>query len=134
MSTYDDVAVTQSLVPAARTTTANGTAVDTVANGGMQDAVLVVHAGTVTDGDHAITVQESADGSTNWTAVAAGNLQGSLPTLADDADEAVTMVGIRPTKRYLRAVSTVTGSPSTGGVYAAGFILGRPRFKPVSHS
>jgi len=134
MSTYDEVLVVQSLIPAARTTTANGGAVDTVANGGMQDAVLVVHAGTVTDGTHAITVQESADGSTNWTAVAAGNLQGSLPSLTSSADEAVTMVGVRPTKRYVRAVSTVSGSPETGGVYAAGFILGRPRFKPVSHS
>ncbi|WP_395109789.1 hypothetical protein [Actinomadura sp. SCN-SB] len=134
MPTYDDVVVVRSLGPAARTATANGSAVDTVQNGGMQDVVLVVDAGTVTDGDHAITVQESADGSTGWAAVAAGNVRGTLPTLADDADEAVTMVEVRPTKRYVRAVSTVTGSPSTGGVYSATFILGAPRFKPVSHS
>lgn len=133
MSTYDDVVVAQSLAPSARTATANGTAVDTVVNGGMQDAVLVVHAGTVTDGTHAITVQESADGSTGWTAVAAGNLQGSLPSLTSSADDAVTMVGVRPTQRYLRAVSTVSGA-TTGGVYAVAVMLGRPRFKPVSHA
>lgn len=133
MSTYDDVLVVQSLMPSARTATANGTAVDTVTSGGMQDAVLVVHAGTVTDGTHAVKVQESADGSTGWTDVAAGNLQGSLPSLSSSADEAVTMVGVRPTKRYLRAVSTVSGA-TTGGVYAVSVVLGRPRFKPVSHS
>lgn len=134
MPTYDEVVVAQSVLPAALKTTTNGSAVDTVQSGGMQDVVLIVDAGTVTDGTHAITVQESADGSTGWTNVAAGNLTGTLPSLTSSADEAVTMVAVRPTKRYVRAVSTVTGSPATGGVYGAAFILGGPRFKPVSHS
>lgn len=134
MSTYDDVVVKQSLTPSARTATANGVAVDTVANGGMQDAVLVVACGTITDGSHAITVEDSADGTTGWASVPAANVQGSLPTVVAASDDAVFEVGVRPSRRYVRAVTTVSGSPATGGVYGAAFILGSPRFKPVSHS
>lgn len=134
-STYSNSTFVTSLAPAAaRTTSANGTSVDRMQTlQAYRSAMLVVHAGTVTDGTHAVKVQESADGSTGWTDVAAGNLQGSLPSLSSSADEAVTMVGVRPTKRYLRAVSTVSGA-TTGGVYAVSVVLGRPRFKPVSHS
>lgn len=132
MSTYDEVSFKASLGPATRTATASGTAVDAGANGGMQEIVLVVATGTITDGSHAVKVQESDDGSTGWADVAAGNLQGSLPTVVAASDDTVFEVGVRPTKRYVRAVSTVTGA-TTGGLYAAAFILGRPRFKPVSH-
>lgn len=134
MSTYDDIAFKKSLSPVARTDgTANGTAVDRIVSGGTGDAVLVVSTGTITDGSHAVTVQESADGSTGWTNVASENLQGSLPTVVAANDDTMFEVGVRPTKRYLRAVATSTGS-TTGGVFACAFILGRPRNLPISHT
>ncbi|MCZ7413044.1 hypothetical protein [Streptomyces sp. WMMC897] len=132
MSLYDEVVTQVSLAPATLTDgTANGTAVDRGANGGMQDAVLVITSGAVTDGSHAVTVEDSADGSTGWTAVAAGALQGSLPTLGSDDDDSVTEVGLRTTRRYVRAVVATTGSTS-GGIVGATFTLGAPRFEPVS--
>jgi hypothetical protein len=134
MSLYDEIAVKKSLSPIARTDgTANGTAVDRVVSGGTQEAVLLVTTGVITDGSHAITVQESADGSTGWADVAAANIQGSLPTVVAANDDTMFEVGVRPTQRYLRAVATSTGS-TTGGVFACAFILGGPRVKPISHS
>jgi hypothetical protein len=134
MSLYDEVVVKKSLSPVARTDgTANGTAVDRGVSGGTQEAVLLVTTGVVTDGSHAVTVQESADGSTGWANVAAANLQGSLPTVVAANDDTMFEVGVRPTLRYLRAVTTSTGS-TTGGVFACSFILGRPRVQPISHA
>jgi hypothetical protein len=134
MSTYDDIVVKRSLSPVARTDgTANGVSVDRLVSGGTGDAVLLVSTGTITDGSHAITVQESADGSTGWANVAAANIQGSLPTVVAANDDTMFEVGVRPTLRYVRAVATSTGS-TTGGVFACAFILGGPRTKPISHS
>lgn len=134
MSTYDGIVAKKSLSPVARTDgTANGTAVDRVVSGGTGDAVLLVSTGTITDGSHAVKVQESADGSTGWTDLAAGNIQGSMPTVVAANDDTMFEVGLRPTLRYLRAVATSTGS-TTGGVYACAFILGRPRVLPISHA
>lgn len=133
MSVMDQVVVKQSLSPAIRTNgTANGVAVDRAANGGMQEAVVLVCTGTVTDGSHAITLEESDDGSTGWTAVAAAQLQGSLPTALAANDDTVYEVGVRATKRYLRVVGTTSGA-TTGGAFFASVILGAPRFSPVSH-
>jgi len=134
MSTYDDIVAKKSLSPVARTDgTANGTAVDRVVSGGTGDAVLLVSTGTITDGSHAVKVQESADGSTGWTDLAAANIQGSMPTVVAANDDTMFEVGLRPTLRYLRAVATSTGS-TTGGVFACAFILGRPRVLPISHA
>jgi hypothetical protein len=134
MSTYDEIVVKKSLSPIARTDgTANGTSVDRIVSGGTGDAVLLVTTGVITDGSHAVKAQESDDGSTGWTDVASENIQGSMPTVVAANDDVVFEVGLRPTKRYLRAVATSTGS-TTGGVFACAFILGRSRAVPVSHA
>lgn len=134
MSTYDNVHVVKSLSPVARTDgTANGTAVDRMVNGGMQDAVVIVSTGTVTDGSHAISVQDSADGSTDWTAVAAAQLQGSAPTIVAASDDTVFEFGVQASRRYLRVVAVTTGA-TTGGTFGALVALGRPRTAPVSRA
>lgn len=134
MSTYDDIVAKKSLSPIARTDgTANGTAVDRVVSGGTGDAVLLVTTGVITDGSHAVKVQESADGSTGWADLAAGNIQGSMPTVVAANDDTMFEVGVRPALRYVRAVATTTGA-TTGGVFACAFILGRPRVLPISHA
>lgn len=132
MSTYNTTLFKRSLSPAARTDgTASGVAVDRAANGGMQDAVVLVSTGTVTDGSHAVAIEDSADGSTDWQPVAAGQLLGSAPTLVADDDDTVFEVGVLSTRRYLRVVAVTTGA-TTGGIFSAGILLGRPRFAPVS--
>lgn len=114
-----------SLAPAARTATANGTGVDT-ANHGVANVEFIV--GTITDGTHTPKIQESADNSA-WSDVAAGDLVGSLAALASNVNQKVSYIG---TKRYIRAVSTVTGGPATGGVYAAVVNLRGARKHPQS--
>jgi hypothetical protein len=83
--------------------------------GEARTAEVIVNAGTVTDGTHAIEVQESDD-NTTFTAVAASDLLGSLPDLTASNDAQVHEVGYIGHKRYLRVVSTVSGA-TTGGVY-----------------
>ncbi|MEU0369102.1 hypothetical protein ABZ070_02360 [Streptomyces sp. NPDC006283] len=132
MSQYDRTLYKVSLAPGAVTDgTDNGTAVDRAVNGGMQDATLIVTTGAVTDGSHAVTVQDSADGTTGWTAVSASLLQGSLPTVVEANDSTVFEVGIGPTRRYLRAVIVTTGA-TTGGVIGCHFALSAPRYSPVT--
>lgn len=134
MSTYNSTLFKRTLSPAARTDgTANGVAVDRAVNGGMQDAVLLVSTGTVTDGSTAITIEDSADGTNDWQAVAAAQILGSLPTLVAANDDTVFEVGVLSTRRYLRAVA-VTTSSTTGAIFGAAFLLGRPRYAPVARS
>ncbi|MFD7860972.1 hypothetical protein [Streptomyces sp. NPDC059783] len=134
MTTYDQTLFKRSLSPASRTDgTANGVAVDRVVNGGMQDAVVIVSTGTVTDGSTAVAVQDSADGSTGWQPVAASQLQGTPPTIVAANDDLVYEVGVRASRRYLRVVAVTTGS-TTGAILGAGILLGAPRFGPVTRA
>ncbi|MFA3877544.1 hypothetical protein ABS735_28360 [Streptomyces sp. MMCC 100] len=134
MSLYDQTLVKVSLAPAALTDgTVNGTAVDRAVNGGMQEAMLVVTTGVVTDGSHAVAIQDSADGSTGWAAVDAGQLTGAAPTVDSADDGAVFEIGVRSTRRYLRAVVVTTGS-TTGGIVGAYLVLNSPRYAPVSRA
>nr|WP_237269866.1 hypothetical protein [Streptomyces caniscabiei] len=121
-----------------RTAAANGTAVDrklsgaSGANEWYGSAMLVVHTGTITDGTHAITLEVSDDNS-NWSAAAAADLQGSLPSIGSSDDDALYEVGYTGTARYLRAVTTPSGT-TTGGVYGATILLGFPTVLPVSRT
>ncbi len=116
--------VQNSLAPAARTASANGTGVD-LAN--FASATVAFSVGTITDGTHTPSVEESDDNST-YTAVAAANLIGTLAALASNTNQ---RVGYRGSKRYVRAVTTVAGA-TTGGVYAGVVIRGDARKQPVA--
>ncbi|KIX78997.1 hypothetical protein SF23_03310 [Streptomyces sp. MBRL 10] len=133
---YSNVLVKASLKPVLRTATANGASVDRIdgANASMyQDALIVVNSGTVTDGTHTITIEDSDDNST-FATVAAGFLEGDTPpALITSNDETVYETRYTGGKRYLRVVTTVTGSPSTGGLYTAEVVLSRPRRAAVVH-
>lgn len=127
---YSNVLTKQTLVPAARTATATGTAVDRNEDGSMfQDALVVVAAGVITDGTHTIEVQDSDDNVT-FAAVADEFLQGAEPAIAAANDNGTYELGYLGRKRYLRVVSTVAGA-TTGGVYGAAVILSDPRIAPV---
>lgn len=116
--------VQNSLAPAARTASANGTGVD-LAN--FASATVAFSVGTITDGTHTPSVEESDDNST-YTAVAAADLIGTLAALASSTNQ---RVGYRGTKRYVRAVTTVAGA-TTGGVYAGVVIRGDGRKQPTA--
>jgi photosystem II stability/assembly factor-like uncharacterized protein len=125
-SLYNSV-LSRIAVPVANRTngTVNGTTIDrTDPTGGADNttvAMFVVASGTVTDGSHAVTVQESDDGS-SWAAVPSEYLQGSLPTIVSTDDDKVFEVGYVGTKRYIRAVVTTTGATS-GGTFGAVVLL-----------
>lgn len=103
-----------SLAISARTASADGTAVDLQ---GYQAATVLVLPGTITNGNHAVKLQES-DTTTpgDFTDVVGADLTGgSFPAnLTSNTAVKIAYIG---TKRYIRAVVTVTGSPATGGIY-----------------
>ncbi|MFI8254084.1 hypothetical protein [Streptomyces filamentosus] len=113
--------------------TVNGTTVDLHENkDAARSAVLIVHAGTVTDGTHTVSLQESDDDST-WAAAPAASLQGSVPAITSANDETVYELGYVGSKRYLRAV-VVTASATTGGTLGAVIQRAFPRRRPISHA
>lgn len=111
------------LAPAARTAAATGTTIDLQ---GYEGALIQAVVGTITDGTHTLTVEESADGTT-WTAVAAADLTGSFANLASNTNQ---KVGYRGTKRYIRVNTTVSGA-TTGGVYSVVVVRSNPRKCPA---
>lgn len=113
----------QSLAPAARTATANGTGID---HQGFDSQLYVFDVGTITDGTHTPKLQESDDNS-SFTDVAAADQVGTLVALASNVQQKAAYIG---NKRYSRAVVTVAGA-TTGGVYAAVCIQGHAHAKPV---
>lgn len=105
----------ESLAPAARTATANGTGVD------LKNAIenmFVFPCGTRTDGTHTPKLQDSPDNST-FTDVTSDNQVGSLVALTSNTYQQVSYIG---SARYVRCVSTVSGA-TTGAVYGAHAVL-----------
>lgn len=131
-SAYSNSTFALSLNPAAaRTASADGTTVDRMQGGlhNYRSAMLVVHTGVITDGTHAFKIQVSDDDS-SWADAPAADVQGSAISAGSTTDERIYTLGYNGPARYMRAVSTVTGSPSTGGLYSAGFVLLGPRRSP----
>lgn len=129
---YSNITVRATLAIATRTASANGTGVDRYLNGAaFQDALVVVHTGTITDGTHAVDVQESDDNST-FTSVAAAELQGTEPSIVAADDDKMFVIGYKGLKRYLRVAVTASGTTS-GGTYGAHIVLANPRTAPVVH-
>jgi hypothetical protein len=132
---YTNSLVRVALTSATRTNgTVNGTTVDLgVFGNDFRSVLFVVQTGTVTDGSHAISVQDSPDGSA-WAAVDAAQLQGTAPTITSTNDDTVLEVGYIPgTKQYVRLVAVTSGA-TTGGVFAAVAVLGEASSRPVARS
>lgn len=134
-SLYNVAVAKTTILPAGnRTTATTGTTVDRMADkGAYRSALVVVHAGTVTDGTHTVEVQDSPNGS-DWTAVADAFLQGTEPAITTSNDDRIHEIGYTGHQRYLRVVITPSGSPSTGGIYGATILLGYPRRMPPTRS
>jgi len=118
-----NISIVTTLVPATRTADAIGSTVDLRK---YESAAIEAIVGTITDGTHTLTVQESDDGST-WTDVAADDLQGSFLNLASNTDQEVGYLG---SKRYIRVNVAVVGATS-GGTYAVSIVRGHPHNAPI---
>lgn len=113
----NEVALTPSIVPGAKTATTNGTAADTA---GYRRCAVVIEAGVWTDGTHTFKIQSSAtSGGTyaddpavlNAFTVISGAGQASATYWVEvDVDNLLN--------RWIRVVATVAGA-TTGAVYGA---------------
>lgn len=125
---YSALNFAQSLAPAARTASANGTGVDLR---GYNSALAVIDAGAYTDGTHTPKLQESDDNS-SFSDVDSGDLLGSFTAIAGSGQQnQLFKVGYKGAKRYVRVVMTVAGA-STGAVYGASIVRGHANDAPVS--
>lgn len=124
---YGNTTEVQSLAPAARAASANGAAADLH---GYIGALVLITAGAWTDGEHSFALQDSDDGQA-FTAVAAKDLQGTLPTIDSEATGGrVYAAGYVGSKRYLRVVATVEDA-EVGAVYGAVIVRSHPRTAPT---
>ncbi|MBC9207519.1 hypothetical protein IBL26_11800 [Roseomonas aerophila] len=117
------------LPPAARNTNANGTAVDLL---GFGTAAALVTFGAWTDGTHTPKLQESDNGTSGWTDVAAIDMAGSFSTVSSAAGQnAVQRVSYIGNKRFIRPVLTVA-SATTGALSSVQVVRGNPSAVPVA--
>jgi len=133
-----DVYPVQSFYAAARTAAANGDA--TADLKGYEGAIILVSSGTITDGTAWVfELKESSDNS-SFTAVAdadlaaggstAGDLEPTFTLASDDNKD--RWFEYRGSKRYLRIdLTSVTGSPSTGGIFSGIVLRVRPHHAPT---
>lgn len=130
---YNRITGASAIAPgAARTTSTNGTAIDMTTYNGNALTFLAL-AGTITDGTHTFKLQDSPDNST-WTDVAAPFIQqGSVVAFTSSTTSGTVLkFGYLGLTRYVRLVCTVTGSPSTGGVYSAVAVEGHEASLPAA--
>ncbi|MCX5201050.1 hypothetical protein OG897_06185 [Streptomyces sp. NBC_00237] len=130
---YSECVARPALAVATRTNgAANGITVDRHYNSNaFRSAMFIVHTGTMTDGTVAVTMQDSPDNSV-WSTVDASFVQGSLPSIANTADDAVFEVGYTGGQRYVRIVATTSGA-TTGGTFGATCVLTGARRRPAAH-
>ena len=111
-----------SIASGAQTTTANGSGADTT---GARTRTFRVTIGVWTDGTHAITFEDSPDGS-SWSAIGGALLTNDdAPGVINITDNTrngqVIDLVYSGTQPHLRAVKTVSGT-TTGAVYGVGVI------------
>ena len=123
------------LVSGARTNgTVNGAAVDSgIFGNDFRTVFFIVQTGTITDGTHAVAVQDSADGSTGWANVDAATLTGTVPTIGSADDDVVFQFAHVLQKQYVRLTVTTSGA-TTGGIFAAVAVLYDASSEPVARS
>lgn len=130
---YNNVRAVGALPAAVYTASTNGATVDRRgANLENYRAIgVAVNVGVVTDGTHAISIQDSDNG-TDWAAAAAADVVGGPVSVTSSAGGSATyQLEYKGNKRYVRVVTAVSGSPATGGRYSAVLLLGSPRRAPL---
>lgn len=131
---FDNTVVRRTISPAVRANgTVNGVAVDRAVSGGAEEAIVAIITGTITDGSHAVSIEDSDDGTTGWAAVPAPNLRGTSPTIVAANDDTIFEVGVGTSRRFLRATVVTTGATTGGAISVAIALLG-VRYSPADHS
>lgn len=131
MDLYSNVLVKRAISPSVKTTASTGVTIDRAEdNAFFQACMFVIETGTITDGTHTVTIQDSDDGST-WADVADTYLQDTEPAIVAADDDKVFCLGYTGLKRYVRCNVAVSGVTS-GGAYGALALLGDPRHGPVT--
>lgn len=97
----------------------------------FRDILFLVYCGAITDGTHAFTVEDSDDGVT-YTAVAAGQILGDLPSVvaADDFRQNGLDFGVINARQYVRLVVTSSGVTS-GGIIGATAVVSEGSTAPA---
>lgn len=116
--------------------TVNGTAVPLNYNKqNFRNVMLVVVTGEVTDGEYTVSVEESANGTTGWTAVPDSRIEGTIAVVVADENDLAREFGVVPdfAKPYLRAVVT-SEDITDGATVGAYFVLGDPNYTPVERA
>jgi hypothetical protein len=136
-SILDNQAFEVSLDKIARTVSADGTAIDTGTDHFQR--MLLFDFGAWTDGTHKWTIQSRQLSTDSWVALTAEELddpEGALDTVdlnsinVIDAtkDDSLFELGALTPDRFIRAVVTVSGGPSTGQVAGATAISAGKRY------
>lgn len=118
-------------------TATTGVTVDLQINNGSNSVMFAVIAGTITDGTHTFTLQDSPDGSA-WTNVPAAYIQFGTGAAAGftSSTTAGTVIKIgylgntNGGYRYVRL--SVTASGTTGGLYSAIAFVGHGALLPAA--
>jgi hypothetical protein len=124
-SVYNNVRAVAAIGPGTQRVngTVNGATIDRYGNDAYARSVaFVILSGTITDGTHAVTIEDSDNG-TDWSTAAAGDVQGSLPSFASTDDNKLFEVGYVGPRRYVRC-NLVTSGATTGGFLDAVALLG----------
>lgn len=123
----NNVTDTQSLHPATRTASANGTGVDLL---DADAAMVVLNVGAYGSGSWTPSVEESDDDST-YAAAAAADLEGSFTAITGTGQQnASQRVGYKGGKRYIRAAMTTASSPAS--LPCAASIVIAPKSRPAA--
>ena len=105
--------VVNSLNPAVQSAgTVNGAAVKI---SDCLEALVAFQLGALGGGTVALSVEESADGSTGWAAIAADRLNGTLVAGTANSVQTVGLTDLNGlTKQYVRPVVVITGGTGAG--------------------
>lgn len=123
-----NIDVLNTIDPDDYTSTVTGVVIDLQ---GFDSATVAFMVGTLTDGVHTVKLQHGDEvGAGDMADLAATDWTGrALDILHSDVNQRVGYIG---NKRYIRAVNTITGSPSTGVQLAVGVVRGKPGVAPVA--
>lgn len=133
MPIYDNTVARRSVSPAVVTNgTINGAAVN-LGSYGSESAIAVINVGTVTDGTHTTSIEESDTGTGSWSAIPVGRLTAAMPVVNVAASNTIIEIGVTPLKAFVRIV-VVTTAATTGGLLSGLVICGDPGNVPVSHA
>jgi hypothetical protein len=79
-----------------------------------------------------VSMEESPNDS-DWTAVAAADVQGSISAITSTGGSKVYELGYVGSMRYVR-VKIVSSATTSGGAFDAWWVLGQPNSSPITHT